>query len=1059
LTEPPEPVGGDPATPPSGPGPSDAPATELRTFLIADIRGYTAYTREHGDEAGAALAARFAELVAEVVSARGGFLLELRGDEALVVFVSARNALRAALELQGRFAQEGLPRGVGIGLDAGEAIPVGDGYRGTALNLAARLCAKAGPGETLASEAVIHLAAKMEGIAYVDVRDLRLKGYADRIRVLGVVPSDKTKGHRVATSPRFGGLQWNRTVVAAGAAGLILVVGAAALASRWLAGDPSQGPSASTAAEPLAGVDLPALAFYDADTGQLEAATHLAAPRNIAFFVDGSFWILGENPAALNRISATSHTVEQTINIPVNEPSGFNIDDDYFWVTDLGRPHVVRIDLHTGVHDDFYFGQGAHDNAYTVDVAVGAGSVWLSRPDVPEIVRLNRKTGKVQARLDVPAWGLSFGAGGLWWWREGQMSLIDPDTNESAFDEPMQLSSESWLGNIHFGGGAAWTASADTGQVWRVDSSGRQRTYALQPGVTEMAATKRTMWVTNEETGRLNGIDLTTGEQNRFIDTGHGILAVAASEEELMIAVSPTFDDAVAGLSGAVLKVGVANVPWWEPSPDPPVNGSWQLAQTLYVTCANLVNYPDEAGADGLRLAPEVALAMPQISADGLTYAFTIRPGFAFSPPNNDPLTAETFRYTIQRALDPAFDDGTPGPETFGDILGAEEYRAGDAKEVAGLTAAGDRLTITLRAPAPDFLDRLASGAACPVPIGTPALHSGINPVPPVAGAGPYYLAQITPKRFVVLEKNPNYHGSRPQPFDAIAIRMKAASATAISMVDNHKIDAAMLEGGDPLTGAASALAAEWGPESSHAADGQQRWFGAARSGVEYLALNPAGPAFRDLDVRRAVSLAIDRARLAAVWGDAPATSLLGPGVRGNAGPDVAVSPPDLEAARALMNGRSVHITMLGFPSEWGCGPCNELERELRRQLKAIGMTVTIRRATDYAADAFQPNNDVDLVALFTDGGNPEPVGLLGGLREDAWLGRAVIRDLERLDGLSGDTRIDRAAGFADQVVRRQALVIPYARQMYPFYVADRIGCGFVQPAIGAVDLLSLCIR
>jgi hypothetical protein len=30
---------------------------------------------------------------------------------------------------------------------------------------------------------------------------------------------------------------------------------------------------------------------------------------------------------------------------------------------------------------------------------------------------------------------------------------------------------------------------------------------------------------------------------------------------------------------------------------------------------------------------------------------------------------------------------------------------------------------------------------------------------------------------------------------------------------------------------------------------------------------------------------------------------------------------------------------------------------------------------------------------------------------------------------------------------------------VYPLYVSQRIGCGFVQPALGAVDLLSLCLR
>jgi class 3 adenylate cyclase len=199
LTEPRDPSIAETEVLPSPGGPSTARETELRTFLIADIRGYTTYTRERGDEAGAALAARFAELVADVVTARDGVLIELRGDEALVMFVSARKAIRAAIDLQARFTEAQLPRGVGIGLDAGEAIPVGDGYRGTALNLAARLCAEAGPGETLASETVIHLAAKLDGIAYVDARALKLKGYTDSVRVVEVVPSDRAKGRRLAS--------------------------------------------------------------------------------------------------------------------------------------------------------------------------------------------------------------------------------------------------------------------------------------------------------------------------------------------------------------------------------------------------------------------------------------------------------------------------------------------------------------------------------------------------------------------------------------------------------------------------------------------------------------------------------------------------------------------------------------------------------------------------------------------------------------------------------------------------------------------------------------------
>src|SRR5207253_821158 len=109
---------------------SDAGAGEavgVRTFLIADLRGYTRYSDEHGDEAASALARRFAAIAHDAVSAQGGEVVELRGDEALCVFASARSAVRGAVELQrrARVRAEGepaLPLGVGIGLDAGVAV-------------------------------------------------------------------------------------------------------------------------------------------------------------------------------------------------------------------------------------------------------------------------------------------------------------------------------------------------------------------------------------------------------------------------------------------------------------------------------------------------------------------------------------------------------------------------------------------------------------------------------------------------------------------------------------------------------------------------------------------------------------------------------------------------------------------------------------------------------------------------------------------------------------------------------------------------------------------------
>jgi WD40 repeat protein/class 3 adenylate cyclase len=165
---------------------------EIKIFLIADVRGYTRFTQERGDEAAARLAGKFAAVAREGVESSGGSVIELRGDEALAVFSSPRQAIRAAVGLQSRFLEEtsadpSLPLRVGIGLDAGEAVPVEDGYRGGPLNVAARLCAQAAAGEVLASQEVVHLARRVEGVMFVEHGRLQLKGLAQPVQVMRVV--------------------------------------------------------------------------------------------------------------------------------------------------------------------------------------------------------------------------------------------------------------------------------------------------------------------------------------------------------------------------------------------------------------------------------------------------------------------------------------------------------------------------------------------------------------------------------------------------------------------------------------------------------------------------------------------------------------------------------------------------------------------------------------------------------------------------------------------------------------------------------------------------------
>jgi branched-chain amino acid transport system substrate-binding protein len=217
---------------------SSGDATSVRTFLIADLRGYTRYSDEQGDEAASALARRFAAVAGDAVRAQSGRVIELRGDEALCVFASARSAVRGAVELQRRAREpaEGepaLPLGVGIGLDAGEAVETAGGFRGRALNVAARLCSLAKGGEILASETVAHLAGRHNEARYAPQRPTAVKGIAEPIRYVQVLPTVELPPPPPAP-PSFKPLLTRRRSLLLIGAGVLLLAGGAAVAGVQL---------------------------------------------------------------------------------------------------------------------------------------------------------------------------------------------------------------------------------------------------------------------------------------------------------------------------------------------------------------------------------------------------------------------------------------------------------------------------------------------------------------------------------------------------------------------------------------------------------------------------------------------------------------------------------------------------------------------------------------------------------------------------------------------------------------------------------------------------------
>src|SRR6188474_514828 len=135
----------------------DAPA--YRTHLFSDLRGYTSFLERAGNAAGAEMLDRYRRLVRAVIGRFGGTEVSTEGDAFYVVFSSASNAVLCGLAMVDEAALENqahaeVPINIGVGIHSGEAVETDSTFVGTAVNVAARVCAVAQPGEVLVTSTV-----------------------------------------------------------------------------------------------------------------------------------------------------------------------------------------------------------------------------------------------------------------------------------------------------------------------------------------------------------------------------------------------------------------------------------------------------------------------------------------------------------------------------------------------------------------------------------------------------------------------------------------------------------------------------------------------------------------------------------------------------------------------------------------------------------------------------------------------------------------------------------------------------------------------------------------
>jgi adenylate cyclase len=155
--------------------------TNPPAMVFLDLTGYTRLTEERGDEAAAELAASLAVLVSRESRRRGGRAVKYLGDGVMFHFPDPGEAVLCSLDLVERAPAAGMPP-AHVGVHAGPVVLRDGDYFGRTVNLAARIAAKAGPGQVLVSDEAAGVAV-CPGVRFEPIGPVDLKGIASPVHL------------------------------------------------------------------------------------------------------------------------------------------------------------------------------------------------------------------------------------------------------------------------------------------------------------------------------------------------------------------------------------------------------------------------------------------------------------------------------------------------------------------------------------------------------------------------------------------------------------------------------------------------------------------------------------------------------------------------------------------------------------------------------------------------------------------------------------------------------------------------------------------------------------
>ena len=851
--------------------------------------------------------------------------------------------------------------------------------------------------------------------------------------------------------PVLAGLQARRGGVLLGLGGGLLLAAALAAAFAGEGDDPGAQRAMANS-----------LAVIDPKSNRVVATIPTGVqPADVAAGA-GHIWVGNQADDTVTQIDPRRRAVVSTT-APRASVAGLAADDHGVWIGDADRSRLVWLDPDFHSLRSLRLASDIPGLGGSGPVAIGYGSVWAGS-SYGAIARVDPDTRKLE-NISVgngPS-AIATGAGAVWVTddTDNTVARIDPaSANAVTGTTPVGRGPTA----VATGGGAVWVANTQDDTVYRVDPGSAAVTHTTRVGrrPTGVAVGEGAVWVANSLSGTVSRIDPRSGRVEATVEIGEAPQGVTVSHGLVWVSVQQR---AALDRPGSTARGRVARllVPGDPGSGDPARDTDSQL---LSATCALLYNYPDRPYPEGARLRPEVARGQPVVSSDARTYEFTLRRGFRFSPPSNEPVTAEAFERAIERGFSPKIGSFVSG--LLGDVVGADDYMAGKTRRIAGVSARGMRLVIRLERPAPDLTARLANRHFCAVPPSTPITRKDIEALP---SAGPYYVTSHVPNRSLVLRRNPNYDGPRPHRLAEIRYTIGVRAERAVAAVEAGRADYVEINPQDLTQGAPAELVRRlterYGARSEAARAGRQQLFTQPSLSVYSFVFNTRRAPFTDPRLRQAVSFAMDRRALAAHTGGGesgrPTDQFIPPGLPGFE--DAAVYPlggPDLESARRLAGGRRRQAVLYTCTLP-GCTRHGQI---LKSNLRAIGIELTVRQFTipEMFERTGNPSEPFDIAYSNWYVDYPDPFEYINtqfardGFRPGLFEDPEYERRMADAAGLTGDARL-RAYAKLDRDLAADAVpAVPFATGTASYFLSARMGCQVLHPIFG-LDLAALCVR